>query len=109
MNDNAAINRASPHACQQAADNLAARTATRASTIRLPSQKALADDLDACHQTARHATTIPRQRGPITSVHGRGTFAAAHTQSRSTSAGAIPDFAELTDALAQDWRRHGLR
>jgi DNA-binding GntR family transcriptional regulator len=84
MNDDPAINRHSiRHAYQQVADAITARITTGHYTIKLPSERHLAEEFGVSYITVRHATAILRQRDLIVSIHGRGTYvAAALTETR---------------------------
>jgi DNA-binding GntR family transcriptional regulator len=78
MNDDMAINRVSiRHAYQQVADAIMARIASGYYTIKLPSERALAEEFGVSFITVRHATAILRERDLIISIHGRGTYVAA--------------------------------
>ncbi len=78
MNDDAVINRHSvKHAYVQVADAISARIETGQYTIKLPSERALAEEYGISYITIRHATAILRERGLIVSIHGRGTFIAS--------------------------------
>jgi DNA-binding GntR family transcriptional regulator len=78
MNGDTAINRASiQHAYQQVADAIAARIEAGYYTIKLRSERDLAEEFGVSYITVRHATAILRQRGLIVSIHGRGTFVAS--------------------------------
>jgi len=46
-------------------------------TLKLPSERALADEYEVACTTVRHAMQILRERGLIVTIHGRGTFVAA--------------------------------
>jgi DNA-binding GntR family transcriptional regulator len=74
MSDNTAINRHSiRHACQQVADTIT----TGHYTIKLPSERHLAEEFGISYITIQHATAILRERGLIVSIRGRGTYVAA--------------------------------
>jgi DNA-binding GntR family transcriptional regulator len=74
MIDDTAINRTSTrHAYQQVADTIAARITTGHYTIKLPSERALAEEFGVSYITIRHATAVIRERNLIVSIHGRGT------------------------------------
>lgn len=74
MNDDTVIDRHSiRHAYQQVADAIT----TGHYTIRLPSERHLAEEFGVSYITVRHATAILRQREFIVSIHGRGTYVAA--------------------------------
>ena len=78
MNDDTAINRHSiRHAYQQVADAITARIADGYYTIKLPSERHLAEEFGVSYITVRHATAILRDRRLIVSIHGRGTYVAA--------------------------------
>jgi GntR family transcriptional regulator len=78
MNDDIVINRASiRHAYQQVADAITARITTGHYTIKLPGERALAEEFGVSYTTIRHATAILRDRDLIISIHGRGTYIAA--------------------------------
>jgi GntR family transcriptional regulator len=78
MNDDTEINRVSiRHAYQQVADAITARIATGLYTIKLPGERALAEEFGVSYITVRHATAILRQRGLIVSIHGRGIYVAS--------------------------------
>lgn len=61
---------------QQVVDALAARIATGYYPVKLPAERALAEEFGVSCTTVRHATAILRERGLIVSIHGRGTFVA---------------------------------
>jgi GntR family transcriptional regulator len=65
------------HAYQQVADIIAARIDTGYYTIKLRSERDLAEEFGVSYITVRHATAILRERGLIVSIHGRGTFVAS--------------------------------
>lgn len=78
MNDDAAINRLNiKHAYQQVADAIAAQITADHDTIKLPSERHLAEEFGVSYITIRHATAILRERNLIVSIHGRGTYVAA--------------------------------
>lgn len=78
MTDDTAIDRYSiRHAHRQIADAIAARIAAASYTIKLPSERALAEEFGVSYITVRHRTAILRERGLIVSIHGRGTYIAA--------------------------------
>jgi DNA-binding GntR family transcriptional regulator len=62
------------HAYDQVADDIARRIADGEITVKLPAEKALADEYGVAYVTVRHAMAILRERGVIITVHGRGTF-----------------------------------
>ena len=65
------------HAYIQVADDLARRIRESEITIKLPAERALAEEYEVSYITVRHAMAILRERGLIVSIHGRGTFVAA--------------------------------
>ena len=75
------------HAYEQIADAIAARIASGRYTIKLPSERALAEEFGVSYITVRHATAILRERGLIVSIHGRGTFVAPDFR---TAQGSVP-------------------
>jgi DNA-binding GntR family transcriptional regulator len=84
MSDSTEIDRnAIAHAYQQVTDIIAARITSGYYAIKLPSERALAEELGVSYITVRHATAILRERGLIVSIHGRGTFVAPEHRSRS--------------------------
>lgn len=77
MSDGTEINRNSiKHAYIQVADAIAARIAAGQYPVRLPAERALAEEFGVSYTTARHAAKVLRERGLIVSIHGRGTFTA---------------------------------
>jgi GntR family transcriptional regulator len=78
MSADTAIDRYSiRHAYQQVADAITARITTGHYTIKLPGERALAEEFGVSYLTIRHATAILRELGLIVSIHGRGTYVAA--------------------------------
>jgi len=65
------------HSYVQVADDIARRIDTGEISIKLPSERALADEYQVAYTTVRHAMQILRERGLIVTIHGRGTFVAA--------------------------------
>jgi GntR family transcriptional regulator len=65
------------HAYIQVADDVARRIAEGEILLKLPSERALAEEYEVAYITVRHATQILRDRGLIVTIHGRGTFVAA--------------------------------
>jgi GntR family transcriptional regulator len=45
-------------------------------TVRLPSERSLADEYECSYLTVRHATSLLRDRGLIVTRQGRGTYVA---------------------------------
>jgi GntR family transcriptional regulator len=75
MTDDTVIDRYSiKHAYQQVADALAARITSGRYPVKLPSERALAEEFGVSYPTVRHAMAILRERGLIVSILGRGTF-----------------------------------
>lgn len=62
------------HAYQQVADAIAGRITADRYTVKLPSERDLAEEFGVSYPTVRHATAILRERGLIVTIHGRGTF-----------------------------------
>ena len=65
------------HAYIQVADAIAAHIEDGRCPIKLPSERALAQEFGVSYMTARHAIAILRERGLIVSIHGRGNFRSA--------------------------------
>jgi GntR family transcriptional regulator len=65
------------HAYVQVADDVARRIGSGEITLKLPAERALADEYEVAYTTVRHAMQILRERGVIVTIHGRGTFVAA--------------------------------
>jgi GntR family transcriptional regulator len=65
------------HAYVQVADDVARRIDSGEITLKLPAERALADEYEVAYTTVRHAMQILRERGVIVTIHGRGTFVAA--------------------------------
>ena len=66
----------------QIADDITARIASGELRpgARLLSERALADYYGRSYQTVRRAMEVLRDRGLITTIHGRGTFVTGHTK-----------------------------
>jgi len=60
------------------ADHIAARIAVGELRpgMRLPAERALAEEYGVAYMTVRRATAVLRERGLIVTVHGKGTFVA---------------------------------
>jgi GntR family transcriptional regulator len=69
-------------AYMQIADDIAARITSGELRpgARLLSERALADYYGRSYQTVRRATEVLRERGLITTIHGRGTFVTGQAQ-----------------------------
>jgi DNA-binding GntR family transcriptional regulator len=65
------------HSYVQVADDVARRIEAGEITLKLPSERSLADEYQVAYTTVRHAMQILRERGLIVTIHGRGTFVAA--------------------------------
>jgi len=65
------------HSYVQVADDVARRISAGEITLKLPSERALADEYQVAYTTVRHAMQVLRERGLIVTIHGRGTFVAA--------------------------------
>jgi DNA-binding GntR family transcriptional regulator len=63
-------------AYMRVADDIAARIASGelAKGARLRSERDLAEHYGVAYGTVRHAMEVLRERGLITTIHGRGTF-----------------------------------
>jgi DNA-binding GntR family transcriptional regulator len=61
------------------ADHLAARIERGEFTIKLPAERALAEEYGVAYQTMRHAMEVLRERGAIITRQGRGTFVTSAT------------------------------
>ena len=44
---------------------------------KLPAERSLADEYEVSYVTVRRAMEVPRERGVIVTIHGRGTFVAS--------------------------------
>ena len=65
------------HSYVQVADDIARRISDGEITLKLPSERALAEEYQVAYTTVRHAMQILRERELIVTIHGRGTFVAA--------------------------------
>jgi GntR family transcriptional regulator len=65
------------HSYLQVADDVARRIAEGEILLKLPAERALAEEYEVAYITVRHAMQILRDRGVIVTIHGRGTFVAA--------------------------------
>ena len=65
------------HSYAQVADDIALRIGAGEITLKLPAERALAEEYEVAYVTVRHAMQILRERGLIVTIHGRGTFVAA--------------------------------
>ncbi len=61
----------------QVADDVARRMHVGEITLKLPSERTLADEYGVAYTTVRHAMQILGERGLIVTIHARGTFVAA--------------------------------
>jgi DNA-binding GntR family transcriptional regulator len=64
----------SEYAYVQVADDIQRRIAEGEISKKLPSERSIAEEYEVAYTTVRHATAVPRERGVIVTVHGRGTF-----------------------------------
>lgn len=64
----------SEYAYVQVADDLQRRIAEGEISLKLPSERSIAEEYEVAYTTVRHATAVLRDRGVIVTVHGRGTF-----------------------------------
>ena len=58
----------------QVADDIQRRIADGEISMKLPSERSIAEEYGVAYTTVRHATAVLRERGLIVTVHGRGTF-----------------------------------
>ena len=65
------------HSYVQVADDVARRIGAGEITLKLPAERALAEEYQVAYTTVRHAMQILRERELIVTIHGRGTFVAA--------------------------------
>jgi DNA-binding GntR family transcriptional regulator len=61
-------------AYQQVAEDITRRIRIGEITIKLPSERALAEEYGCAYATVRHAMDLLREQGLIVTRHGRGTF-----------------------------------
>jgi DNA-binding GntR family transcriptional regulator len=61
----------------QVARAIAARIESGEITLRLPAERALAEEYKVSYQTLRHSMEVLRDQGLIITRQGRGTFVAA--------------------------------
>ncbi len=64
-------------AYMQVVDDLTRRIELGDFKLKLPAERALAEEYECAYTTVRHAMKILRERELIVTVHGRGTFVAA--------------------------------
>jgi DNA-binding GntR family transcriptional regulator len=62
------------YAYVQVADDVQRRIADGEISMRLPSERSIAEDYGVAYTTVRHAMAVLRERGIIVTVHGRGTY-----------------------------------
>jgi GntR family transcriptional regulator len=79
------------HAYLQIADDIVRRIGEGEWTIKLPTERAFAEEYETAYATARRAMEELRQRGVIVTVHGRGTFLAAALPENATSQSATEE------------------
>jgi GntR family transcriptional regulator len=65
------------HAYMQVADDVIRRIEAGEIKLKLPSERALAEEYEVAYTTVRHAMQVLRERDVIVTIHGRGTFVAA--------------------------------
>ena len=65
------------HSYVQVAHDIARRIGAGEIALKLPAERALAEEYEVAYITVRHAMEILRERGVIVTIHGRGTFVAA--------------------------------
>jgi DNA-binding GntR family transcriptional regulator len=64
----------SEYAYVQVAEDIQRRIAEGEISMKLPSERSIADEYGVAYTTVRHATAVLRERGLIVTIHGRGTF-----------------------------------
>jgi GntR family transcriptional regulator len=62
------------HAYVQVASDVERRIAAGEIKMKLPAERALAEEYGVSYVTVRHAMQVLRERGVIITAHGRGTF-----------------------------------
>jgi GntR family transcriptional regulator len=62
------------YAYVQVADDLQRRIADGEISVKLPSERSIAEEYGVAYTTVRHAMAVLRDREVIITVHGRGTF-----------------------------------
>ena len=62
------------HAYVQVANDVERRIAAGEIKMKLPAERALAEEYGVSYVTVRHAMQVLRERGVIITAHGRGTF-----------------------------------
>jgi GntR family transcriptional regulator len=70
------------HAYLQIADDIERRIGAGEFTIKLPSERALAEEYETSYTTLRRSALELRDRAVIVTVHGRGTFVATAVADR---------------------------
>jgi GntR family transcriptional regulator len=58
----------------QVADDIERRITEGEISMKLPSERSIAEEYGVAYTTVRHATAVLRERGLIVTVHGRGTY-----------------------------------
>jgi GntR family transcriptional regulator len=62
------------YAYVQVADDIQRRITEGEVSMRLPSERSIAEEYGVAYTTVRHAMAVLRERGFIVTIHGRGTF-----------------------------------
>jgi DNA-binding GntR family transcriptional regulator len=62
------------YAYVQVADDIQRRIAAGEISMKLPSERDIAEEYGVAYSTVRHAMAVLRERELIVTVHGRGTF-----------------------------------
>jgi DNA-binding GntR family transcriptional regulator len=62
------------YAYMQVADDIQRRITEGEISVRLPSERGIAEEYGVAYTTVRHAMAVLRERGLIVTVHGRGTY-----------------------------------
>ncbi len=58
----------------QVADDIERRITGGEISMKLPSERSIAEEYGVAYTTVRHAMAVLRERGLIVTVHGRGTY-----------------------------------
>jgi GntR family transcriptional regulator len=62
------------YAYVQVANDIQRRIAEGEISMRLPSERSIAEEYGVAYTTVRHAMAVLREQGSIVTIHGRGTF-----------------------------------
>jgi GntR family transcriptional regulator len=86
---------------RQIADSIQQRIATGVYTVRLPAERALADEYGVAYQTLRRSMEVLRDRGMVITRQGRGTFVAPEFRVTPQTAES-PDPPDSAEGNAED-------